>query len=84
MYPRVEHVVTQIAYDYLFYLGAEILNHACEQIVCHRAGRRDAFQSAVDRKNLDYADHNRKTPLAGTLLEDDHLLIGHLIYDYAR
>jgi len=84
MYPCVEDVMSQVAYNYLFYPGVEILNNIGQQIVRHRAGRLDALESAVDRENLDDADYDRKTPLAVPFLENDHLLIGHLIYDYAR
>ena len=50
----------------------------------HRAGRLDPLEAAVDRKNLNYADYDRETPLAVTFLEDNHLLVGHLVYYYAR
>ncbi|KPL20098.1 MAG: hypothetical protein AMJ75_12330 [Phycisphaerae bacterium SM1_79] len=82
VHPCVEDMIAQVIDDYLFNFSTEIFNHISQQIMCHWAGGLDALQSAVDGKNLDDADYDRKTPMAVTLFEDDHLLVGHFINDY--
>jgi len=73
----------QVVYDYLFDFGAEILYYICQQIMRHRTGGLDALKAAVYCKNLDNTDNYRKTPAAVTLFQDNHLLVGHLIYYYS-
>jgi len=80
----IKHVVPQITDDDLLYLRAERLDDISQQVVRHWPGRLDALQSAVNRKNLNDADHDGKTPLAVTLFQDNHLLVGHFIYDDTR
>jgi len=50
----------------------------------HGAGRLDAFQSAINGKNFNYADDNRKPTLTVTLLQDNYLLVGLFVNDNAR
>jgi len=76
-------VVPQVVYYYLLDFSAEILYYVSQQIMRHRTGGFDALQTSVDCKNLDYADDYGKTPAAVTLFQDNHLLVGHLIYYYA-
>jgi hypothetical protein len=52
--------------------------------VRHRAGGRDAFQSPVNRENLDDAYDNWETASAVPLSYDDYLLVGLLVDDYTR
>jgi len=51
--------------------------------VGHWAGRLDAFQPTVNRENFDDADNDGKASFAVTLFQNDYLLVGRFVNNYA-
>ena len=78
---RVIGVFLQVVDDHILNIAAHRIDGGHDQIVRERAGRRFAFDAAIDAMRLEQADDNRETAVSLEFLQDDELRIVDLADD---
>jgi len=79
----IKGVIAQVVYDYFFYVGVEIFDYVVEQVVGHWARGFQAFEPAVDCEGLHHPYDDGEASFAVTLFQDDYLLVGRFVNNYA-